>query len=262
MFAFRGKIQLCPIPDSPRGREIRIHESITAFVKFLGRIHEWLLVSFDPLPPPFTRLPSSRERLPRIIHIYDQTLYQPHLPRIHLIETSVSEAIGCEPCVVSGGVTGNTMAQPLDGRSLRFSWPSLTAVNDPDGTPGYFNSNAPTRSFLLLARFTIRREWLVAKFATETHPHSDSPVRKVSIYSISIKRWTPGWLSCIDYRHISSHFLVQRHSRLKEARRVDRASIAKKSVRLERRSIYELHQEHDYAVVKKLATLLAKLRSI
>lgn len=66
-------------------------------------------------------------------------------------------------------------------------------------------------------------------------------------------------LIIVYYRHISSHFLVRRHSRLKEARRVDRASIAKKSVRLERRSIYEQHQEHDYAVVKKLATLLAKL---
>lgn len=29
----------------------------------------------------------------------------------------------------------------------------------------------PIRSYLLLARFTIRRELLVAKFAAEIHPH-------------------------------------------------------------------------------------------
>lgn len=95
-------------PDSAR-RKIRIHrESIIAFDKILrtnSRTTFRLLRPPPPAPPSLlTRLPSSRERLPRIIHIYDQTLYQPHLPRIHLIETSVSEAIGCEPrCALSQG---------------------------------------------------------------------------------------------------------------------------------------------------------------
>lgn len=57
----------------------------------------------------------SGERLPRIIHIYDRALYQPYLPRVRLIETSVSEAIGCEPRCLRG--RGHTIAAALDGRA-------------------------------------------------------------------------------------------------------------------------------------------------
>lgn len=40
----------------------------------------------------------------------------------------------------------NTMALPLDGRSLRFSELSLTVVNDLHGFPRY-SSACPVRSF-------------------------------------------------------------------------------------------------------------------
>lgn len=73
------------------------------------------------------------------------------------------------------------MAQPLDRRSLRFSWTSLTAVNDPDGTRGYFNS-CPD-SILPLARpfHDSSRVTFVAKFAAEIHPYSGSFFRKKSL---------------------------------------------------------------------------------
>lgn len=62
----------------------------------------WNKITARALLPILARTSPPRERLPRIIHIYDRTLYQPHLPRIHLIETSVSEAIGCEPRCLRG----------------------------------------------------------------------------------------------------------------------------------------------------------------
>lgn len=95
----------------------------------------------------------------------------------------MSEAIGCEPCVVSGGV-GNTMAQPLDGRSLRFSWPSLTAVNDPDGTRGYFNSNGPDSIVppcSLVSRFVANETRGEIRHGNSSTQRFISPLRKVSV---------------------------------------------------------------------------------
>lgn len=63
--------------------------------------------------------------------------------------------------LLSQGV-GNTMALPLDGRSLRFSGPSLTVVNDLHGFPRY-SSACPVRSFfLLVVRFVATDSWPIA----------------------------------------------------------------------------------------------------